>query len=1384
MRRIFLVAGWLLATACLAVADDFQKNIHPILAEFCSGCHSTEKQKGDLDLERFTSMETVRREPGVWERSLEQITSNEMPPKDKPRPTSEQMEIVTAWMQSTLDHIALTNAGDPGPVVMRRLSNAEYTYTIRDITGVESLDPAKEFPVDGAAGEGFTNAGAALTMSPSLLTKYLDAAKDIAGHAVLLPDGIEFSPSTGASDWTEEKLAGIRGFYAAFTESGGATAVDLQGIKFDTNSGGRLPVEKYVAELLRKSGDLRAGKATIESTADASSLNQKYLATLWRALNDSTPSVVLDGIRQLFRTAKADDAGPVTKAIQEWQKSLWRFASVGHIGKKNGPKGWQEAITPLTARDEMRMKLTAPADGSDVTVYLSASDAGDGNAHDFAVWENARLVAPGRADLWLRDVRAVSQQIAKRRNAVISSAATCLAAAAEASASNERTDVAKLALKHGVEPGILAGWLDFLGIGSSGVTKLGPLLTKKSEGTPEYNFIKGWTGDDALSVVANSSDTAVRVPGEMKPHSVAAHPSPKFAAVIAWRSPVVGMLRVGGAVQDAHTACGNGIAWALELRHGHTHEQLAAGVSNGAVPMDIGHFENIRVQDGDVLALIIRPRDGSHVCDLTAVDLVIHDGTKEWNLSHDISPNILAGNPHADRHGNQDVWHFFGEPESGVNASAIPRGSLLAAWRTATDASEKQHLAEELQCLLEHGPAKVPAESPDRALYGKILSFNGPLFTSATSVQADDESPSVYGLPAAAFGEQPHGGDEATTSLCVEAPSVLAVRFPAALVEKAELVVTGRLHPARGTEGSVQMQLLATKPERELAIAPSKAESTSVTGQWSDNNLRTVQNTPVIVNDGTAARRRFETAFEDFRQLFPTALCYTKIVPVDEVVTLTLFHQEDSHLSRLMLDDAQSAALDRLWAGLRFVSEAPLKQVDVFDQLYQFATQDASPSAFEPMREPIKLEAAAFKKLSIDVEPKHVQGVLDFATSAWRRALTDAEQADLRELYQKLRKQDLPHAAAVRMVLARVLVAPAFLYRGESAAPGPKAAPVNDAELATRLSYFLWASAPDEELRSLAAAGKLHDSETLGAQARRLMKDAKVRRLATEFGCQWLQVRDLETLDEKSERHFPSFIPLRGAMQEEAVRFFTDLFQEDRSILSLLDADYSFVNGPLAKHYGIKSKSDNWHRVGGLRASGRGGILGFAATLAKQSGASRTSPILRGNWLTEVVLGEKMPRPPKGVPVLPEEAPKGLTERQLIERHSSDATCAVCHQRMDPFGFALEGFDAIGRARSEDAAGLTIDTRTSLRDGTAVAGLDGLRSYLLTTRRDDFLRQFCRKLLGYALGRSVQLSDKPLLDTMLTQLKASDSRVSTAIALIVQSPQFREVRGRDYVTNH
>ncbi|MBE7496378.1 MAG: DUF1592 domain-containing protein [Verrucomicrobiaceae bacterium] len=1221
-----------------------------ILQTYCLNCHSTDKQKGDLDLEASD----IHQEPHVWENVLDQMQLGEMPPKKEKQLTAAEKKQLTDWVRGTLDQIALANAGDPGPVVLRRLSNMEYTYTLRDLTGVESLDPAREFPVDGAAGEGFTNAGAALVMSPALLTKYLDAAKEVAAHAVFTPHGMRWSASTSAQDWTDEALARIRGIYAKHTTSGESGQTVAQGIKLDTGTGsGRLPLAKYLDAL--------------QGRGSADGLSPKYLQILREALTSTKPSVLLDPLRAKFRAKKLTAAD-----IEPWQQVLWRFANVGHIGKENGPKAWQEPVTPLTANHEMRVKLTSDRDA---TLYLTTTDAGDGSEGDEVIWQNPRLVAPGRPDLPINGLPALVKHIETQRARILASTEQCLNAIAGG--------------KDDADPVLIATWREYLGLGT---TKLEPLLTKKMLGTPDYNFIQGWQGEQALSVLANSSDATVRTPGVMKAHSVATHPSPTRASVIAWRCEKAGTLSIDGDVSDAHPECGNGVTWALDVRRGHTSEVLSKGETKGADVIKLGPFENVRVEAGQVVALIIGPRDGNHVCDLTAVNLTLNDGVKTWDLAKDVSPNILKGNPHG-------AWHFLSQPASLEAAPDVP--APIAEWRK----NPSPELAVKVRQYLE-----------------KDFPLNSPLLRGFLNDRPDQTNP---------------------TDLNAKAPSVLEVKIPAVLANGTEFVVNGEL--ASKTSGSVQMQVLTEKPDASKSLVTGKSETRVKNGQWSDNNLVTQHSAPIIVNNASETRGRFEAAFDDFRSLFPIALCYTRIVPVDEVVTLTLFYREDAFLKRLMLSEAESRELDLAWEELLFVSEAPLKQVDAFEQLWQFATQDAKPSAFEPMREPILKAAAKFKEQQkAAIEPQKA-AVLAFAEKAWRHLLTEKEISGLK-------------AFDPRLMLVRVLTSPSFLYRGEKAPA--KTGPVSPQELATRLSYFLWSSAPDDELLS-------SDLNDLVGQTRRMLKSDKVRRLALEFGCQYLHVRDVATLEEKSERHFPTFLDLRDDMQEEVTRFFIDLIQNDRSIVSLLDADHTFVNAELAKHYGLESEGE-WQRIGGLHAQGRGGILGFAATLAKQAGASRNSAILRGTWLIEVVLGEKLPIPPKGVPTLPEEAPADLTERQLIERHSRDENCMGCHKRIDPYGFALEGFDAIGRARKAD-------TKTILPDGTAVDGLAGLRDYLLTKRRDDFTRQFCRKLLGYALGRSVQLSDKPLIDQMMK----SDLRFGTLVEHIVRSKQFREMRGKE-----
>ncbi|HET7873864.1 MAG TPA: DUF1592 domain-containing protein [Terriglobales bacterium] len=850
--------------------------------------------------------------------------------------------------------------------------------------------------------------------------------------------------------------------------------------------------------------------------------------------------------------------------------------------------------------------------------------------------------------------------------------------------------------------------------------------------------------------------------------------------------------RLEGTVQHVHTECGNGVDWVLELRHAASRLRLAAGVAQDGTEFKIGPFEHVAVQRDDFISLSIGPLDGNHACDLTAIDLRLSNGTRQWDLAQDISGNILDANPHADSFGNAGFWHFYSEPDDSTHSlPVLPAVSLLAKWRLSPDAEEKSSLARQVQSLLSSGAAALSNDSPDAAFYRQVTSLNGPLLGSVLRRHAFDVDPSSsaadvqpWGVDPTLFGTNPDSVKAGDNSLNVHAPSVIAVHLPAELVEGCEFVATATLQAEAGAEGSVQMQALAAKPAG-LGLVAGAVRENGAKSTWSDGELPVVSESPIIVRNGSVARKGIESAFADFRQLFPAALCYTKIVPVDEVVTLTLFYREDEQLRRLMLDEAQAAELDRLWAELHYVSQDALKSVDAFDQLWQFATQDADPSAFEPLREPIKQKAAEFRKLLQDTQPLHVDAVLKFAERAYRRPLSDVEKDQLRGLYRNLRGQDLPHEDSVRLTLARVLTSPAFLYRTEAAPVGNQPAPVTDWELATRLSYFLWSSGPDDELLAIARTGRLQDPAVLTAQARRLLHDGRVSRLASEFAAAWLQIHGFESLDEKSERHFPTFAALRAPMYEEAIRFFTDLFQNNRSVLSIIDADYTFLNGPLAEHYGIPGVTGpEWRRIDGAQQYGRGGVLGLGAVLAKESGASRTSPILRGNWVAEVLLGDRLPRPPKDVPKLPEdEAAEALTVRQLVEKHDADPRCSGCHVHIDGYGFTLEAFDAIGRKRTQDLAGHPLDTRAKVFDGTMVEGADGLRDYLLHQKRGAVLTQFGRKLLGYSLGRAVMLSDRPLLAEIQRQLEAHDFHFSAAVETIVTSPQFREIRGQDMVAS-
>jgi hypothetical protein len=390
---------------------EYKRDVRPLLKLFCLECHSSKLKEGELDLQRFRALAEVRRGTKVWLKAVEMLDNGEMPPKDSPQPSPRQRKTLRGWIERYLHAEALANAGDPGPVILRRLTNAEYTYTIHDLTGV-AMNPAREFPTEGAAGEGFTNTGNALVMSPGLLRKYLDAGKEVAAHAVLLPNGMRFSPHTTRRDWTDESLAKIRAFYrqhAAIHRLG----TPYKGYEKLAHLGnaGLLPLEKYLAATLAEQKSLTTGDKAIAAVAVERGLNAKYLGLLWSRLTADDRSLLLDDLRSRWRTAKPQDAAALAAHVVTWQKGLWTFSPIGLLGRKGSRSRWLEAVSPLLAEQELRLTIPAPKavpkkgqPAKDVVVSLFATTAGDGNEQDYVVWQKPRLVVKGKPDILLRDV--------------------------------------------------------------------------------------------------------------------------------------------------------------------------------------------------------------------------------------------------------------------------------------------------------------------------------------------------------------------------------------------------------------------------------------------------------------------------------------------------------------------------------------------------------------------------------------------------------------------------------------------------------------------------------------------------------------------------------------------------------------------------------------------------------------------------------------------------------------------------------------------------------------------------------------------------------------------------------------------------------------------
>lgn len=605
----------------------------------------------------------------------------------------------------------------------------------------------------------------------------------------------------------------------------------------------------------------------------------------------------------------------------------------------------------------------------------------------------------------------------------------------------------------------------------------------------------------------------------------------------------------------------------------------------------------------------------------------------------------------------------------------------------------------------------------------------------------------------------------------------------------------------------------------------------------------------MIIPEDDAGRAAYEASFKRFCSLFPDTFYVSERSRVflenpreraaDKQNTGRYlsagFHsqngyfRDDQPLYALILDESGQRELDMLWRELDFITLAPLRQIKEFiwferaeppsymysSEFNNFRSEDDDIVTEAKIRamaevyldkarrlnvgergltvvaeyfETINANIRRVEKDRIDAEPKHLDAMLALAEKAYRRPLTSKEREGLLGFYRSLRSQTgLSHEDAIRDTVASVLMAPYFLYRVDPSDSAPGTRPLNDYELASRLSYFLWSSMPDAQLLARAAAGELKKPPVLVAEAKRMLKDDRIRGFATEFAGNWLDVRRFEEHNAVDRDRFPQFTnELRESMFEEPIHFFVDLVQNDRSVMDLVYGDYTFVNPALAKHYGIpvSASPDEWVRVDNASRYHRGGLMPMSVFLTKNAPGLRTSPVKRGYWVVRRLLGEVIPPPPPNVPDLPSDETKlgDLTLAQALAKHREDPSCGACHERFDSFGLVFEAYGPIGEWRTKDLADRPVQTVASFPKGAGEGeGLEGLRRYIREHREGDFVDNLARKTLVYSLGRGLQLSDEPLVAEMRDKLKASQYRFGSLVEVVITSPQFLTRRGTGLV---
>lgn len=513
------------------------------------------------------------------------------------------------------------------------------------------------------------------------------------------------------------------------------------------------------------------------------------------------------------------------------------------------------------------------------------------------------------------------------------------------------------------------------------------------------------------------------------------------------------------------------------------------------------------------------------------------------------------------------------------------------------------------------------------------------------------------------------------------------------------------------------------------------------------------------------------------------------------------YHRDDEFLVNHILDDATRQRLQHAWNDL-------LSSFDYHDAYLSFIARKTGrdrgeqrigslspdwiatlPAESRSIVRGLVHSHVATQAAIRAAQPGHLEDTIQFAQSAWRRPLMAGEKDEIRAFYRELRDvEQLDHAAAIRALLTRILVAPAFLYRIERPQSLGDVVPLSQWELASRLSYFLWSSPPDQELLQAAELGRLNDDQELVRQTRRMLRDSKARRFATEFFGQWFGFYRFEKYGGIDANRFPEFDDrLKSSMYKEAISLFEHILREDRPANEILFASYAYWNQDLARHYNMPADrlanlTNEMQFVNDVGALHRGGLLGLGVVHATTSAPLRTSAVKRGDWILRRVLGTAVPPPPADAGSIPADdiLADGKTVRERLVAHRQQSTCVNCHSRIDPLGFAMENFDPIGRWREQYRDGQSIDASGTLNRGVHIDGFEGLQKYL-RDQLSKFHRTLCSKMLGYALGRGEILTDKLLIEQMMADLK-DDATLSNVATRIVTSPQFRTKPGKSGIS--